>query len=252
MPLAISAKHDPKVVRRVLFKYELLLNKEHEPLIQKIIQEIDYTELKYISPRLALCSVKCATPSEKSNRETFIKSIAVIINCLNKIILEQRKFIKNVVVIKGYNSLTEKEKNYFDMIASFYRTRDINKLLERVAPIPVSMAVAQAALESGFGSNKYMNSRNGIFGIMDTHDRLVEFDSVFEAAIAYMKSLNVNSFYKTFRKERNLMLAKSQKISGIRLCKYIGKYSSNVRYRKLLSSIIKEYELTALDVSYKS
>ena len=241
-------KMDPREIRSTLFKYNSLLNKNHNALYYKILRGMDLQAIRGGKFRLAMCSIKCAPSSSKDNREMFVKAMIAVINCLNKIILEHRDFIK--FVKRNQRTLTDEQKKRFDMICSFYRTKDLSELLKRVAPVPVSMAVAQAALESGFGSCRYLSARNGVFGMMKTKTQLVEFDTVFEAGIAYVKSLNVNRSYRHFREKRHILMAQSKKIDGAVLSGYIRRYSVNPAYQKHILSIMKTYRLYSFDQAY--
>ena len=245
---ASATAHDPRVTRSTLFKYSSLINKDHTALHNSILRRIFLAAGALKDVRLALCSIKCASSASKDNREMFIKQVIAMVNCINKIILEHRKFVK--FVASKQTSLTATEKRRFDMICAFYKTRDLNELLMRVAPLPVSLAVAQAALESGFGSCKYLNERNGIFGMMETKSRLMEFDTAFEATIAYAKTLNVHRSYRDFRAVRKISMAQNKKIDGVILSGYIKRYSVNPKYQKDILSIIKQYDLQTFDRVY--
>jgi Bax protein len=159
--------------------------------------------------------VKKCDSHKKADREAFMKAIISVVKLVNKIIMEQRRM---VLLVQKKNArkeeLSEYERDRFNKICSFYGSSHIPELLERVAPVPVSMAVAQAALESGFGSSDVMHRNNAFFGMMRNESQLCTFDSLFESAIAYSKSLNANMYYKQFRKRRAQMMAQSKKMTG--------------------------------------
>ena len=46
-----------------------------------------------------------------------------------------------------------------------YRTKNIDELIRRMHPPPVSLVLAQAALESGWGSSRFFKEANNVFGI---------------------------------------------------------------------------------------
>jgi Bax protein len=247
----ITAKPEPRLIRNKLFKYDILLNKKYDELYHNILKSIKFSKNSNVQiPEIALCSVKHTSLPSESDRHMFIKSIAAAINCVNKIIMEHREFI--ILVKNKKEALTPNEKDRFNMICSFYQTNNINELLERVAPVPVSVAVAQAALESGFGSSKHMHRRNAFFGMMRDAKNLYSFDTLFESAIAYAKTLNVNNCYKAFRKERAAMMRNAQKIDGKKLFNHLGMYYTSKLYKKQISALMKEYSLTSLDKAYKA
>ncbi len=247
------AVDSPKIIRDTLFKFNLL-NKSHNSIHHTILKDIDLCNVNYANlPALALCSIKQINASNKSDRELFIKSIASTVKYVNKIILEHRKFIFLVKDKKKNNvSLSENEKKKFSMICSFYQSSKLEELLERVAPVPNSLAVAQAILESGFGSHDFMRNKNAFFGMMKDCHQLYSFDTLLESVVAYTKTLNANLCYKQFRKERADLIRRSQKIDGIKLSKFLGKYYVSKIYNQQVLMLIKEYNLAEFDQSYRS
>lgn len=243
---------DSRAIRDTLFKCKYVVQKRHTAIHTNILRGINFQKADSRTiPPLALNSVKKIDPSLKADREMFLKSIIAAIKCVNKIIMEHRDLVL-LVKNQGMSQLSAAQKEKFDMICSFYRSSNINELLKRVAPVPVSLAAAQAALESGFGSDKYIHNANAYFGIMKNSKQLHSFDTLFESTIAYAKTLNVNSNYKQFREARSNMLNSSKKIDGIKLCAFIGKYCVKKEYRRKVITLIKEYNLTSLDQTYQN
>ncbi len=243
---------DSRAIRDTLFKCKYVVQKRHTAIHTNILRGINFQKADSRTiPPLALNSVKKIDPSLKADREMFLKSIIAAIKCVNKIIMEHRDLVL-LVKNQGMSQLSAAQKEKFDMICSFYRSSNINELLKRVAPVPVSLAAAQAALESGFGSDKYIHNANAYFGIMKNSKQLHSFDTLFESTIAYAKTLNVNSNYKQFREARSNMLNSSKKIDGIKLCAFIGKYCVKKEYRRKVITLIKDYNLTSLDQTYQN
>ncbi|GHT90307.1 hypothetical protein FACS1894122_00210 [Alphaproteobacteria bacterium] len=247
----VKAKLDTRSVRDKLFKCHLL-NKNHDKIFHRILNEIKLDKTKKILiPGIALCSIKGTNSTSKIDREMFVKSIAAVSNYVNHIIMEHRAFVcmirdKRKAKIK----LTKSEEETFSMMCSFYQSNAIDVLLQRIAPIPISLAVAQASLESNFGNNTSMHQKNAFFGMMQNRRKLLAFDTLLESVVAYAKTLNVNPRYNGFRKVRDKMLGSSQKIDGLKLASAIKGYAENKAYEKHLTKLIKEYNLVSLDRAY--
>ncbi|MDR1375422.1 MAG: glucosaminidase domain-containing protein [Holosporaceae bacterium] len=221
-----------------------ILDREFHNILRKIALrngEIPNFPLEWI-PR--------TNPKNQSDRDFFMKAIASTISCVNKNIMRQRKFVK-LIRDKRHRGvkLTKGEEEYFAMICEFYQTKNIDYLLIRVAPVPVSLAVAQASLESGFGNDKTIHSMNAYFGLARTKSKLISFDSLYKSAIAYAKTLNVNLCYKEFRQQRAIMMSRSQKIDGAKLSPFLKLYGTDKNYRNLVQKIISFHGLTSLDRS---
>ena len=91
------------------------------------------------------------------------------------------------------------------------------ELLNRVAPVPVSIAIAQAAVESGWGTSRFAIHGNALMGqwAWDPaagikpkearyQDQVIRaFASLFDSVRAYMHNLNTHNAYEGFRKIRN-------------------------------------------------
>lgn len=241
-----------KEIRDTLFKCKHVIHKKHSAIHNNILRGINFQNADSRTiPPLALSSMKKTDSSLKNDREMFLKSIIAAIKYVNKIIMEHRDLVL-LIKNQGTSQLSALQKEKFDMICSFYRSSNINELLKRVAPVPISLAAAQAALESGFGSDKYIHNTNAYFGIMKNSKQLHSFDTLFESTIAYAKTLNVNGNYRQFREARSRMLTISKKIDGINLCAFIGKYCIKKEYRQKVITLIKEYNLTSLDQTYQN
>ncbi|GHU17195.1 hypothetical protein FACS189472_03720 [Alphaproteobacteria bacterium] len=248
-------KNDTKKIRDKLFKCHLL-NKSDDKIFHKILSEIPLDKTKNVEiPGIALCSVKRekkpTNSASKKEREMFMKAIAAVAKYVNHIISEHRSFVCMVRdKMKAKIKLTKSEKEIFSMICAFYQSNSIDVLLQRIAPISTSLAVAQASLESGFGSNTHMHQKNAFFGMMQDKSNLLAFDTLLESVVAYAKTLNVNPCYSDFRKMRNKMLGSSQKIDGLKLASTIKGYAENKAYERNLVTLIEEYNLVSLDKAY--
>ncbi|MDR1982520.1 MAG: glucosaminidase domain-containing protein [Holosporaceae bacterium] len=216
------------------------LNTDHH----KILQETDLNKVPY----LALEGIPHLNSSLKGNRDFFIKAIASTAGKVNEIIMKQRQLVLSMrEKQRKHINPTKHERDRFDKICRFYQTKDFSELLLKVAPVPVSLAVAQAVLESQFGSDRIIYLSNAYFGLAKTKTSLFKFDNLFNSVIAYTKTINVNRRYHEFRRQRALTLQKNQKINGIKLASCIGNYGTDKNYQKLVLKLMRLHNLHVLD-----
>ena len=98
-----------------------------------------------------------------------------------------------------------------------YRTKNIDELIWRMQPPPVSLVLAQAALESGWGSSRFFKEANNVFGIWsfsENDQRIVANESREGRAIFLKKYDNFLGSVEDY----HILLAKSDNYSDFRDC----------------------------------
>ena len=100
--------------------------------------------------------------------------------------------------------------------------------------------MAQAAIESGWGTSRYLREGNAIFGqyTFDKNKGMVpsqrdkgkeflvrKFSNLSDATRSYIKNLNTHPAYDKFRQERRNMRMSGELLSGKQLANYLTSYS---------------------------
>ena len=141
-----------------------------------------------------------------------------------------------------------------------YRTYgEASALLRKIAEIPPSLALAQAAFESGWGTSSPAQSINSLFGqyAVDqgvaaakekTAPRLASYDNILEAVRAYMHNLNTHQAYAGFRAQRLAMMEDGEPLDSLKLAEKLTSYSTRRNhYVRDIQRLIRRNNLTALD-----
>lgn len=135
--------------------------------------------------------------------------------------------------------------------------------MQRVDIIPPSLALAQAAKESGWGTSRFARNGNALFGQwtwdedqgMEPKDRpegtdhlVREFDTLLDSVEAYMLNLNRHRAYRELRSLRAGMRKRGEPIDGISLAGGLESYSElGMEYVERIRSMIDLNQLLALD-----
>jgi len=194
-------------------------------------------------------------------RELFIKIVLpLILHENNKITVDRKKLFK----ILGKNFNTAGERVWLKRRFKEYKIDDgdLSKLKMRMDIIPVSLALAQAANESGWGTSRFALEGNALFGQWTwskkgispknkdpnkTH-RVLQFQVLKASVRAYKNNLNTHNAYKEFREARAKLRQEDKKIIGLELSKYIKNYASiGEKYVEIIDDIIKRNSLTDFD-----
>ncbi len=183
-------------------------------------------------------------------------------------ILKQREFIKSLNGRKDLNknSLEYKKLEELQIKYKIQNIYDYEKFLYRVDIIPPSMALAQAATESGWGKSRFFKEANNIFGHWTYNPKngmvplkrsegkkhLIRiFPTLQDSIAAYMRNLNSTSAYSKFRIKRKELRESGNFINGYLLSSTMTNYSGiGHNYVEILQSIIKKNKLTKLDKKF--
>ena len=154
--------------------------------------------------------------STNKRKDTFIKIIMPLILSENEKILEDRnKLFK--ILSKQSNSMGEKvwlKRRFKDYDV---KGEDVTELKQRMDIIPTSIAIAQAAKESGWGTSRFALEGNAMYGQWtwdgdgiepsqkdkEKEHKILKFPKLQSSVSAYMKNLNTHRGYSEFRKVRS-------------------------------------------------
>ena len=197
----------------------------------------------------------------KKKRELFIKIVLpLILNENNKITEDRKKLFK----ILGKNFNTVGERVWLKRRFKEYKIddRDLSKLKMRMDIIPVSIALAQAANESGWGTSRFALEGNALFGQWtwskkgispknkdpNQSHKILQFQILKASVRAYKNNLNTHNAYQEFREARAKLRQSETKITGLALTKYLKNYAAiGEKYTEIIEGIIKHNSLTDFD-----
>ena len=236
--------------------------------IEQLFKETDYNlkdvrKTKLVKPvRLSLLpnEMKMIENTEK-RKNLFIQIILpLIIEENNRIKLNRKKLFS--ILNKNHNSnaekkwLNEKFKQYGVL------NKDLSSLKVRMDTVPVSLAIAQAAKETGWGTSRFALEGNALFGQWTwsgeginpadadhnaTH-KIMKFKILKSSIRAYQRNLNTHSGYKEFRMARAALRDNRRNLDGLILATYLNKYAeTGTEYVKIIKQIIKQNNLTDFD-----
>jgi len=197
----------------------------------------------------------------KKKRELFIKIILPLILDENEKITENRKKLFKILS-KNFN--TAGERVWLKKRFKEYKItdQDTAKLKIRMDIVPVSIAIAQAANESGWGTSRFALEGNALFGQWtwskkgispknkdpDQSHKILQFQILKASVRAYKNNLNTHNAYKEFREARAKLRQTSVSINGLELVKYLKNYASiGEKYVQILESLIKNNSLMDFD-----
>ena len=208
--------------------------------------------------------------SIKSRKELFIKITLPLIVQENEKLLslnKKIKFIKN-----NFDKISRREAAWIQSIMEEYKENSIDNLLMKVDAIPVSLALAQAVIESGWGTSRFAYEGNALFGQyvwgktnngiipnereIDAKYKIKSFDSLSDSVASYMKNLNTNFHYSEFRINRFVLRSNKIPLKGTHLADYLISYSIEDNYIDKIKNIIEindfeDFDNLSIDQEYE-
>ena len=189
----------------------------------------------------------------KNRKELFIKIT------LPLIVQENRKISslnQNIKLIKSsFDQISRKEAIWVQNLMKEYKADTLDSLLIKVDEIPVSLALAQAVIESGWGTSRFAYEGNALFGQYiwgktndgiipneretDAKYKIKSFNNLSESVASYMKNLNTNFHYNEFRINRFVLRSNKIPLKGIYLAEFLSSYSIEDNYIDKIKNIIE-------------
>ena len=172
-------------------------------------------------------------------KESFIKLVLPLILAANEELLQRREAVQAAVQANDRDTLDQWAVLYRIDSEDFDDVGLAERLLRRVDTIPVALALAQAAVESGWGTSRFARQGNALFGqwawtesaglrpLAASNDRAVvrSFGSLLESVRAYMHNLNTHQNYKRFREARYRLKPQAEEVKASRLATYLDSYA---------------------------
>tara|TARA_X000000368_G_scaffold403141_1_gene377803 strand:- start:333 stop:1397 length:1065 start_codon:yes stop_codon:yes gene_type:complete len=197
----------------------------------------------------------------KKRKNMFIKIVLpLIVKENNKIRIDR----KRLFTILNKNSNTEIEKKWLEKKYKQYgvRQNDLSSLKVRMDEIPVSLAIAQAAKETGWGTSRFALKGNALFGQWTwsgeglkpknaeegKEHKVMKFHSLQLSVRAYLRNLNTHSSYRNLRKERTELRNQNKPLDSLILSQHLDKYAeTGNQYIDVLQKIIEQNNLKDFD-----
>ena len=259
-PLFFQDRFDASKFEKLTLNYKNNLSNK-SGLSKKIIPPNDLISLK----KLNLLS----NISEK--KKEFINIVLpIIVDQNQKIISLRQRLIDSRNYLNQNKTLSQTDQSFIKNLTTKYSVSTknrhkidiINDLLISIDIIPNSIALAQAANESGWGSSRFATEYNALYGeyTYDSNIGIVpsqreegkkhlvkHFVTIDKSVESYFKNINSHFAYSKFRKLRKTLRDQSNSFNISLLVNMLDVYAEDDRYVNTIVSIIHDNKLTQYD-----
>ncbi|PKG41018.1 glucosaminidase [Psychromonas sp. Urea-02u-13] len=244
--------------------------------LNTLFDKLDYHETTWkqeskVVPRISFKGIgdNWSTKSNQlpvnTKKSIFFRLITPLVLIANEQVIAERHIVKTaplsseklLEIALKYRILDVKNKN--KLLTEAQRV----SLLARVDILPPSLAVAQAAEESGWGTSRFASKGNALFGQWDFSGNgmkpkqqrkelgnygVARFDSPLASVEAYIFNINSNAAYLKLRVLRAELRANNTPVTGTELAGTLDKYSERGEaYTEGLRQMIRFNKLETLD-----
>jgi Bax protein len=181
----------------------------------------------------------------------------------NELVLEEREFIKDAISSNDlsqieYFSKRYKIKDYKKINFAKLSVKQVeeikSKLLIKVNKIPISMILAQAIIESGWGSSRFAKEGNALFGEwtwqkgigikpqekLDANYSVKNFSNISASLNSYILNLNRHEAYNEMRNYRDKKYRNGDPITGYEAANFLSGYAEiGYQYVTKIKDMIK-------------
>ena len=227
----------------------------HLSTADSILHQSDTT----LTPVIYKGSVDFRTLNQDNRKDLFIMYILPAIVITRERLMDDFHHVEFIEErISRKKTIAKFDSTFLVGIKQKYETDSLSELKKRIYPHPVSLALTQAILESGWGTSNIFQNGNNLFGIMsfssedsrsviqytegDDEQYLRTYNSIIESVEHYFLFISTVSSYKKFRQKR------WEGGTSIQLVRYLGRYHDNTdQYAEMAQSIIASNNLERYD-----
>ena len=200
-----------------------------------------------------------AAVSPDERVETFVNVMLPYIESQNsKIEAVRNKLLGFKRKLENSRPIMREDREYIALLSERYGAKDLDDLITKIDIIPPSLALAQAALESGWGQDAIARQANVFYGQKAWSDkdsipgsmgeRYKAFETPAHSVQGYMFNLNTHPAYEEFRARRAELRSQDETVTGVALAPTLLKYSTlKQEYPKKVIKLIKGRDLDQYD-----
>jgi Bax protein len=200
-------------------------------------------------------------------KQEFIKRMIPLVKKANENVLSERKVVDDFFAeLRNGAKLEDIDAETIENMQKLAKKYNVKSIMNektfktRIAPVPLSLAITQAAIETGWGSSRFFQEAKNAFGEWtysktsglvpnDREDgkthKIKVFKSVQASVDSYVLNLNKHSAYSDFR---NLRVILGEEFSGILATSKMANYSqTREKYVELLRNVMVSNKLTQYD-----
>jgi len=211
-------------------------------------------------------------------KEVFFHAVLPLVRFHNEVIAARRNRLEQFARTRFRNP---DDRSFLEEMCRYYRLEDydaplgslddtLRVLLRRADQVPPSIALAQAAIESGWGGSRYSRRGNNLFGqrvwdgeapglaLLEGEQprfRLAVFPTIGASIRSYMRNLNTHPAYAEFRRLRQQLRQQGDPLDPLALVGTLQEYSTRRQeyVEELIGFIefngLRRYDMTAVDAA---
>ena len=236
--------------------------------IKQLFEDTNYTLEDVRNKKLVKPVALTLLPNEikmientKKRKEFFIQIVLPLILKENNNIKIDRKRLFSII---NKSNNTNLEKKWLEKKYKQYGipSKDLSILKIRMDEVPVSLALAQAAKETGWGTSRFAQEGNALFGQwtwsgeglkpkdsdQNEGHKVMKFNVLQASVRAYQRNLNTHKSYKDFRKARAELRDQGLPLDSLVLSEFLKNYAeTGNQYVEVLKKIITQNNLKDFD-----